>query len=73
MMAIPVASGDVFSSGTPVKLFTDPQFSAEPYHRAYDVAPDGKFLMIRTSQKNAQNLGVVVNWGAEIQRLSKKK
>src|SRR5438045_898245 len=29
--------------------------------------------MVRNSQKNAQTLGVVVNWGSEINRLTRKQ
>lgn len=74
MMAVPVSAGDTFQAGTPVKLFTAPHLLADDRHHAYDVGlDDQKFLMIRNSQKNAQTLGVVVNWGSEIKRLSTKK
>jgi hypothetical protein len=64
----------VFQAGTPVKLFTSPHLLADDRHHAYDVSLDDKqFVMVRNSQKNAQILGVVVNWGSEIDRLSNRK
>lgn len=74
MMAVTVSAGDVFQAGTPVKLFAAPHFLSDDRHHAYDVGLDGNhFLMIRNSQKNAQILGVVVNWKSEIDRLSNRK
>jgi serine/threonine-protein kinase len=73
MMAVPVAAGPVFQAGTPVKLFTAPRLSADNRHHAYDISVDDqRFIMVRDSEKNAQTLGVVVNWGAEIERLTRK-
>ena len=74
MMAVPVSAGETFQAGTPVKLFTAPHFLADERHHAYDVGlDDQKFIMIRNSRKSAQTLGVVVNWGSEIKRLSAHK
>ncbi|MFN2601497.1 MAG: protein kinase [Gemmatimonadaceae bacterium] len=73
MMAVPVAAGNAFQAGTPKKLFTDPHLLSDDRHHAYDVSPnDQEFLMIRNSQKTAQTLGVVLNWGSEINRLTRK-
>ena len=73
MMAVPVAAGIAFQAGTPAKLFTAPHLLASERHHAYDISlNDQQFIMIRNSQKNAQTLGVVVNWGAEIKRLTRK-
>jgi serine/threonine-protein kinase len=74
MMAVQVAAGDAFLPTTPVRLFTNPHLAADAFHQAYDVdLEDKKFIMIRSSQKNAQTLGVVINWGAEIGRMSGRK
>ena len=74
MMSIQVAAGDAFLPSTPVKLFTNPHLATDAYHPTYDVDLDDKrFIMIRSSQKNAQTLGVVINWGTEIGRLSSRK
>ena len=73
MMAVPVAAGNVFVPSKPVKLFSNPHLLADTYHQSYDVDSGDRFIMIRSSQKNSQTLGVVINWGAEISRLSSKK
>jgi serine/threonine-protein kinase len=73
MMAVPITGGNTFQAGTPVKLFNNPNLVTSERHHAYDVGLDGQhFLMIRNSQKNSQTLGVVVNWGSEIARLTRK-
>jgi len=73
MMAVPIAAGNTFQAGTPVKLFTAPYLVSDNRHRAYDISLDDKrFIMVRSSQKNSQTLGVVVNWGSEIKRLTRK-
>jgi Tol biopolymer transport system component len=73
MMAVPIAAGGAFQAGTPAKLFTAPHLLADDRHHAYDISlNDQQFIMVRNSQKNAQTLGVVVNWGAEIKRLTRK-
>ena len=59
-MVMPYIDGE----SLPVKLFAAPHFLSDDRHHAYDVGLDGNhFLMVRNSQKNAQILGVVVNWG----------
>ena len=74
MMAVPIAPGSTFRPGTPVRLFTNPAFSGDEYHRQYDVSPDDRrFIMVRGSDKNVQTLGVVINWGAELSRRLEKK
>jgi serine/threonine-protein kinase len=73
MMAVPVSTGTAFQAGTPVKLFTALHFLRSERHHAYDISlDDQQFIMVRNSQKNAHTLGVVVNWGAEIARLTRK-
>jgi Tol biopolymer transport system component/tRNA A-37 threonylcarbamoyl transferase component Bud32 len=73
MMAVPISTGTAFQAGTPGKLFTAPHLLTSERHHAYDISlNDQQFIMVRNSQKNAQTLGVVVNWGAEIKRLTRK-
>ena len=74
MMAVPVSAGSTFQAGTPVKLFSGTHLVANPRHHAYDVGTsDQQFVMVRDSRKSSQTLGVVVNWGSEIARLSARK
>ena len=73
MMAVQVVTANGFQSGTPVKLFNATHFFSDDRHHEYDVSlDDQKFIMVRNSQKNSQTLGVVVNWGTDIKRLTKK-
>jgi serine/threonine-protein kinase len=73
MMAVPIAPGPTFQAGTPVKLFNAPFLLASERHHAYDVSLDGQqFVMVRNPQSRAQTLGVILNWGAEINRLTRK-
>jgi hypothetical protein len=73
MMAVPIDGGNTFQPGTPVKLFNNPNLAGSDRHHAYDVSlNDQQFIMVRNAQRNAQTLGVVVNWGSEIRRLTKK-
>jgi serine/threonine-protein kinase len=72
MMAVPIAAGETFQAGTPVKLFSGSHLLSDTYHATWDVSPDDKrFLMVRNAQINAQLLGVVINWSAELKGISK--
>jgi Tol biopolymer transport system component len=73
MMAVPIDGGNTFQAGTPVKLFNNPYLAGSERHHAYDVSlNDQQFIMVRNAQRNAQMLGVVMNWGSEIKRLMRK-
>jgi serine/threonine-protein kinase len=83
LMAVPVeAGGSIWSAGAPVRLFAgeyyrgaetifnrvDPRAST----RQYDVAADGRFLMIKedaTDTDAAPSIVVVQNWFEELKRL----
>jgi len=65
-MAVKVETGAEFSSAAPVQLFEGP-FSPQ-----YDVARDGRFLMIQqspSSTEGAASIVVVQNWFEELKRL----
>jgi hypothetical protein len=36
------------------------------FHRQYDVARDGRFLMVQTAAAASQELNIVINWFDEI-------
>ena len=60
MMAVAVdGSGAAFSAGPPVRLFEGRYL--DDLARNYDVAPDGRFLMIKQADTLKQ-IHVVVNW-----------
>ena len=75
MMAVPVVTENEFSFGTPAELFRG-GFSVFPdrFVGSYDVAQDGRFLMIRPDAASREVSGsasivVVENWTEELKRL----
>ena len=71
MFAVPVTTGRRFTSGTPKLLFSVPGLSVQDYHRSYDVHPDGKrFLMLESGGSDATELNLILNWRAELERLT---
>ena len=68
LMAVPVQTDASFTSQTPEVLFEAPYFFGAP-GRNYDVAPDGRFLMVKTSSQpgeSAPDITVVLNWFEEL-------
>jgi dipeptidyl aminopeptidase/acylaminoacyl peptidase len=62
MMAVSVRAGDAFAFDAPVRLFDG------PYLPDYDLARDGRFLMIREPADSpvAYRIVVVLNWTEEL-------
>ncbi len=74
LMSVPVETQGEFHAGTPTRLFINPGLQLDEYHRAYDISPDDRqFIMVRTSLGGSQSLGLVLNWGAEVERLTTKQ
>ena len=81
MMSVQVGSGDAWSPGKPVKLFDAAGYytggPVNPYFN-YDVAKDGRFLMIKPKGEPASegapttNLIVIQHWFEELKRLVPK-
>ncbi len=68
MMAVSVTTQPTFSADAPHLLFTGRYLLTRRGEAAYDVGPDGRFLMVRREQESlATELTVVVNWPAELQ------
>ena len=76
MMVVPVETGALsFVYGNPKSLFAAPYRIADftPRTRAFDLAEDGRFLMIGPSREEIEanlHMVVVVNWAEELQRLA---
>jgi Tol biopolymer transport system component len=71
MVAVPVeASGAVWNGGSPTELFRGPYaFREGSLGRQYDVAPNGRFLMLkRDAAAEAPHFIVVQNWVGELAR-----
>jgi Tol biopolymer transport system component/tRNA A-37 threonylcarbamoyl transferase component Bud32 len=74
MYTVPVTTGRAFTHGTPKLLFSVPGLQPDPYHRSYDVRPDGTaFLMVASGGDEAAELSVIFNWRAELARLTEAK
>ncbi len=71
MMAVELTTEPDLRIGEPVELWKRPYFSLEVFPNAnYDVAPDGRFLMLGLPESDAPRLvmiNVVVNWFSEVQ------
>ena len=64
VMAADVMHSAQFSTGRPKLLFEMPDVLAD--HGSYDVARDGRFLMIRHEPRVATQINFVQNWFAEL-------
>ena len=70
LMVAAVASTSPLQMHAPKMLFEGGFIPWEPNTpRSYDVAADGRFLMIEPTATNAQRFNVVLNWTEELKRL----
>ena len=68
MFVVKVTAGATWSSTPPTELFRGP-FASDPFgDQSYDVAPDGRFLMLRYAGGARPQLRVIHNWAAELKR-----
>ncbi len=65
MMAVEVITGPAFQARPPRRLVTTPGMTGDSYHHAYEVARDGRFLMINQALV-AGNVVLVLNWQNEL-------
>ena len=70
LMAVPVQTETGFPYGSPERLFDAPYYFESP-GRNYDVAPDGRFLMIKDTDQldgggASPAITVVLNWHQEL-------
>ena len=69
VMAVPVGVDGNFSAGHPKQLFRDRYEREHRDDRNYDVARDGRFLMLKGEPTElVPQLNVVLNWFAELQQ-----
>jgi len=70
MMALPMAAGSRPPSGLPRPLFDDHLVPGSAGQPGYDVARDGRFLMLRADAPTPPpELRIVLNWLDEVKRL----
>jgi hypothetical protein len=70
-MAVPVKTDRRFEAGTPVPLFETPltvNKNRADRDRRYDVAPDGRFLIVLPVQSSEAPVTVVVNWASGLEK-----
>jgi serine/threonine-protein kinase len=72
LMVVTVQSTTTFSAGRVRKLFDWPSLTSPGPGRTYDVAPDGRFLMIKDattdSPQSTPQMLVVLNWTEELKQ-----
>jgi eukaryotic-like serine/threonine-protein kinase len=74
MFVVPIQSGGTLVAGRPQVLFELAMLPPTTGNRPYDVAPDGRFMIIRSGQADggggtAPQIVVVKNWFEELKRL----
>ncbi len=69
MMAVAVAADKRAGLRVdPPRILFEGQFETRETVTNYDVAPDGRFLMMRSPQVDVRQLQVTLNWFDELQR-----
>lgn len=71
VFAVPVQASGALSVGQPRKLFENRYYQKGATHTSYDVARDGRFLMVQEDPGTAAgaslvNLQVVLHWFEEL-------
>jgi Tol biopolymer transport system component len=71
LMAVSIQAGPQLRFSAPVALFSTSEFLFLPQPASYDVAADGRLLMIRPAgrvQPGTRPLTVVLNWAEDVRR-----
>jgi eukaryotic-like serine/threonine-protein kinase len=70
MMVVDVETKPTFRPSRPRTLFEGRHYGMNPYGYSYDVAPDGRFLMIRPdpAESGPAHVNVILNWFEEVKR-----
>jgi Tol biopolymer transport system component len=69
-MAVPVTTRQTFTPGKPVLLFRGRySYGSGVGLPTYDVAPDGRFLMIKNEDETAERPRIIINWADILQRI----
>ncbi len=70
MMAVEITTEPELEVGEPVELWETPYFSLGSFFTMYDVARDGRFLMLKfpdTSDTEPARIHVLLDWLTEIE------
>jgi Tol biopolymer transport system component len=70
MMSVAIATTPVLTAGSPRILFEGSYLASDTGGAGYDVAPDGRFLMVEPlePERPATAIDVVINWFDDVQR-----
>jgi serine/threonine-protein kinase len=68
VFAVKVTPGATWSAAPPAELFRGPFASDLGGDQSYDVAPDGRFLMLRFAGGARPQIRVIEHWAAELER-----
>lgn len=68
MFSAAVRPGTPLSFAPPKLLFVAYFQGGGPGNTQYDVAPDGRFLMMKAVEREAPAFGIILNWGEALQR-----
>jgi serine/threonine-protein kinase len=75
LLAVPVATAGSFTTGAPRKLLDVPAsvVLSSDTSRNYDVAPDGRFLVVRRTSEEftAGHLVVALDWAESLRRVER--
>ncbi len=72
MMTVSITTDPAFTAGKPRPLFEEDRYQPSLGVRSYDVAADGRFLMLEMAEQPSQRvteLRVVLNWFEELKEL----
>ncbi|HXY32235.1 MAG TPA: protein kinase [Gemmatimonadaceae bacterium] len=72
IVAVPIGPGAEFAPGSPRTLFDVSAYLQAPQHRDYDVAADGRFLMVRQKTPAADRIVVTFGFTKEVEARVKK-
>lgn len=67
MMSVAIRPGETFGYDAPRLLFVDPYVN-DSGGRSYDVAADGRFLMLSDEANSTDEIHLIVNWFEELRR-----
>jgi hypothetical protein len=68
LMAVAVGIGSAFTFEPPKRLFESTYQRSQP--PSYDVAADGRFLMIKPDSQSGSAVSVIFNWQEQLRQRS---
>ena len=69
LWAVTAGTGATFEAGIPERLIEAPNRGKGDTHTSFDVASDGRFLIVGDQTRASETLTVILNWTEELERL----